>query len=278
MRLGGSVIDRFDSAEMFVRIAQENGYRSVVFPRDPLGSDAEIGAYVRELAKADIRIAEVGAWRNNPLERDPEKRREAIRRIQERLALAEQVGAACCVNVAGSLAEKWDAPHMDSLSDDTFALVVDTVREIIDAVKPTRTFYTLETMPWMFPYDPESNLALIDAVDRPAFAVHLDIINMISSPVLLYRNADFTRRCFDLLGPHIKSIHIKDMAMEDRLTVHLNECPVGDGLYDFQTFFACAARLPADMPVLTEHIKVQADFARSVRRLREIAHGMGLEA
>jgi hypothetical protein len=30
-------------------------------------------------------------------------------------------------------------------------MVVAVVRDIMDAVKPTRAFYTLETMPWMYP-------------------------------------------------------------------------------------------------------------------------------
>jgi len=43
---------------------------------------------------------------------------------------------------------------------------------IIDAVQPTRTFYTLETMPWMYPDSPQSYLRLLQAVDRRQFAVH----------------------------------------------------------------------------------------------------------
>ena len=277
MRLGGSVIDPYDHAQAFVAIAKANGYSTVVFPFNPLGSDDEINRYVRELKNADITIAEVGAWRNNPLDRDPEKRKIAIQNIKERLALAEQVGAACCVNVVGSLCEKWDAPHMDSLNEDIFASIVDTIREIIDAVKPKRTFYTLETMPWMYPYDPDSYLKLIKTIDREAFAVHLDIINMINSPILLYQNAAFTRECFDKLGPFIKSIHVKDMTIEQRLTVHLNECLVGEGFYHFKPFFECADKLSADMPVLVEHIKVQADFGSSVRYLRTFAKNMGVE-
>lgn len=277
MRLGGSVIDPYENAQTFTRIAKDSGYSTVVFPFNPLSSDEEINAYVAELKDANISIAEVGAWRSNPLDQDLGKRREAIQKIQERLALADQVGAACCVNVAGSLSEKWDAPHMDSLNDDVFALIVDTIREIIDAVKPRRTFYTLETMPWMVPFDPDSYLKLIQAVDRKEFGVHLDIINMINSPILLYRNAAFTQECFDKLGPFIKSIHIKDMTIEQKLTVHLNECLVGEGFYHFRTFFDCAAKLPADMPVLVEHIKVQSDFERSVRYLRSFAYDMGID-
>ena len=277
MRLGGSVIDPYTNVRQFISIAKDSGYSTVAFPFNKLSSDDEINEYINELAKADITIAEVGAWRNNPLDRSIEKRKEAIANIQERLALAEQVGAACCVNVAGSFSEKWDAPHMDSLSDDVFALIVDSVREIIDAVKPKRTFYTLETMPWMVPFDPDNNLRLIKAVDRKSFGVHLDIINMINSPILLYKNDLFTRECFEKLGPYIKCIHIKDITIEQRLTVHLNECLVGEGFYNLKTFFACASKLPGNISVLVEHIKIQDDYKKSITYLRNFAKTLAIE-
>ena len=40
------------------------------------------------------------------------------------------------------------------------------VGQIIDAVKPSRTFYTLEPMPWMYPDSAESYAGLIKS-NRP---------------------------------------------------------------------------------------------------------------
>lgn len=277
MRLGGAVVSEFKGAEEFIAIAVDSGFKAVVFPLNHKAPEDDINVLKREIDKAGIVIAEVGAWRNNPLDASGQVRREALDNIKKQLELAERIGARCCVNVAGSLSDKWDGPHMNSLKEDTFALIVDTVREIIDAVKPERTFYTLETMPWMFPYDPGSYMRLIKAVDRKAFGVHLDIINMLNSPVLLYNNAEFTKECFEKLGPYIKSIHVKDMAVEQRLTVHLNECFVGAGHYDFKEFFTCAAKLDESMPVLVEHIKVQEEYKRSVTYLRNFASNMGIE-
>ena len=93
--------------------------------------------------------------------------------MSEDLEIANRVGAKCCVNIAGSRGDKWDGPHQDNMTEDTFTLIVDTVRTIIDSVKPKRTFYTLEPMPWIHPYDPDSYLRLIKAIDRPEFGVHL---------------------------------------------------------------------------------------------------------
>ena len=72
--------------------------------------------------------------------------------------MADEIGARCCVNIAGSRGAKWDGPHPADLTPETFDLIVQSVREIIDAVKPTRAFYTLETMPWMYPDSADSYL------------------------------------------------------------------------------------------------------------------------
>src|SRR5262249_16871996 len=156
-------------------------------------------------------------------------RRAAIARCQAQLALADQIGARCCVNIAGSRGAQWDGPHPDNLSEETFAMIVDSVREIIDGVRPTRSFYALETMPWAFPDAPASSLRLLRAIDRPQCAVHLDPVNLVSSPQRFYDTAALLRECFATLGPFIRSCHAKDIALAGRLTVHLEEVRPGLG-------------------------------------------------
>jgi hypothetical protein len=114
--------------------------------------------YAQAARQADIVIAEVGVW-NNPLSPSDLERQAAILKNQACLALADEIGARCCVNIAGSRGAKWDGPHPDDLTQDTFEIIVQTVRQIIDAVQPKRTCYALETMPWMYPDSPDSYLA-----------------------------------------------------------------------------------------------------------------------
>jgi sugar phosphate isomerase/epimerase len=247
------------------------GYRAAYCPVDARSSAETIRGYAAAAAQADVVIAEVGAW-SNPLSPDAETRRAALSRSQEQLALAEAIGARCCVNISGSRGERWDGPHPANLTPETFALIVETVRAIIDAVKPTRTFYTLEPMPWMYPDSADSYLELIRAIDRPRFAVHLDVVNMIASPRLFYGHAALIRECVTTLGPYIKSCHIKDITMADRLTLHLDEVRPGLGSLDFRVQLRELARLDADMPVMLEHMEtpdeyeLAADYVRAVAR------------
>jgi sugar phosphate isomerase/epimerase len=264
MRLGGSIVGPYAGAAAFAAMAKECGFRAVTFPLSYRDSDEEITRLVGALKDADIRIAELGAWGNNPLSKDKKEKLAALENIKKQLALADSIEAPCCVNVAGSHTALWDGPSPDYADDAVFNEVVETVQEIVDAVKPTHTFYSLEPMPFMLPYSPETYVRLLEAVDRPSFAVHLDTVNMINSPERYYTNSLLTQECFDKFGSRIKSIHIKDIILRNSLTVHLDECLVGTGGYDLACLLRNAASCDPDIPVLVEHIKDQWDYKHSI--------------
>ena len=274
MRLGGPIFGDVSTPERWVDAVRSRGYRAAYCPLDAAADDALVRAYADATRDADIVIAEVGAW-SNPISPNDETRRAAIALCQKQLNLAERIGARCCVNIAGSRGAQWDGPHPDNLTPATFDLIVETVREIIDAVRPTRTFYTLETMPWAFPDGPDSYLDLIRAIDRPAFGVHFDPVNLISSPQRYFHNGAFLRECFAKLGPWIKSCHAKDILLAPRLTVHLDEVRPGLGGLDYTTFLTELHRLDPEIPLLLEHLPaageydLAADYIRSVDAQRD---------
>jgi len=269
MKLGGPIMEPFATPQEWAACAKKWGYDAVYFPLDYRADTAERNAYAAEAARRGLCIAEVGAW-SNPLSSDSKTAAEAILFCQNQLALADDVGAKCCVNIAGSLGDTWDGPHIGSFTPDTFARVVDSVRSIIDAVKPTRTYYTLELMPWMIPDSADAYLDLIRAIDRPRFAVHLDPVNIICSPRAYYQNGAVIKELFQKLGPYIKSCHAKDIWLENRLTVHLNERPVGEGGLDYQTYLQCLRTLPGDTPLMLEHLDTQEDLRTALQNLRRL--------
>jgi len=255
---------------------QRHGFRAAYWPLgDDAGADTE-RAYADAAAAADIVIAEIGAW-SNPLSPDKSIRAAAIERSKRKLELADRVGARCCVNLAGTRADSWDGPHPDNLSRETFALIVDTAQEIIDAVEPQRTYYTLEPMPWSLPDSPDIYLELIGAIDRPRFAVHLDPTNLINSPAKFYDNAGLLRECFAKLGPHIKCCHAKDITLANELTVHLAEAIPGQGALDYRVLLTELDRLDPDTPILVEHLTTDAEYAEAVAHIRSVAGSLGLQ-
>jgi len=254
---------------------QKRGYRAAYCPVGPEADEATVRGYEKAAREADIVIAEVGAW-SNPLSPDPDTRKAALEKCQASLALADRIGALCCVNISGSRGAKWDGPHPDNLTADTFDLIVETVREIIDAVRPSRTFYTLETMPWMYPDSAENYLQLLRAIDRPQFAAHLDPVNLICSPQRYFGNAALMRECFALLGPYIKGCHAKDITLSETLTTHLDEVRPGLGGLDYAVLLREMDRLDADTPLMLEHLPSEEEYTSAAEWVRGAAQDAGV--
>ncbi|HZO89773.1 MAG TPA: TIM barrel protein [Chthonomonadaceae bacterium] len=275
MRLGGPLFADASDPERWIAALRQRGYSAAYCPIDNTATDEVIRAYAEAARKADIVLAEVGAW-SNPLSADEASRRAALAHCQAQLALADRIGARCCVNIAGSRGAQWDGPHPDNLTEATFDLIVESVRAIIDAVKPTRAYYTLETMPWMYPDSPESYLRLIRAVDRRQFAVHLDPVNLICSPQLFYANGDLLRECFAKLGPYIQCCHAKDITLSGKLTVHLDETRPGLGALDYGVFLQELDKLDPDTPLLLEHLSTEEDYTQAAEYVRSVAQQVGV--
>ncbi len=278
MRLGGPVFtDNADPAE--IALAHKKlGYRAAYLPaRADLADDAAIARARDAFAKQDIAIAEVGAW-CNPLDNDPQKAKEARDYIAGRLALADQLGARCCVDIVGSRdSARWDASSAACYSDDFFDLAVETYRSIIDQVKPTRTYMTFETMPYQFLDSAEEYMRLLIAIDRPAAAAHVDLCNCICSPRLYYRSGDLARHFFKLLGGKIKSCHLKDLILDDKGgTVKFYEVLPGTGGVDLRAYLKCADSL-ADCPMMIEHLPDEAAYTQARAHAQGLMRELGIE-
>lgn len=275
MRLGGPIYQKYHSPEEWVEAVRQQGYRAAYCPVGINASPADIRAYELAAHQADIVIAEVGAW-SNPLSPDEAERKAALEKCKAGLLLADEIGARCCVNIAGSRGSKWDGPDPADLTAETFDMIVATVREIIDAVDPGRTYYTLEPMPWLYPDSVASYQELIAAIDRPAFAVHFDPVNWVNSPRRYFHNGDLIREAVEALGAHMRSCHAKDILLRDRLTVHLDEVRLGLGELDYRLFLGQLARCDPDMPLMLEHLPGEAEYTAAAAHLRCVAQELGI--
>lgn len=274
MRLGGPVTG-YNSPGSWIAALKERGYRAAYAPLDGTADAETVRAYALAALEAGIVIAEVGAW-CNPLSPDDLKRHAAIEYCTQQLDLADRIGALCCVNIAGSRGAQWDGPHPENFTDETFDMIVETVRRIIDAVHPVRAHYALETMPWMYPDSPESYLRLIKAIDRRRFAAHLDPANLIYSPHRYYQSSALIEECIELLGPHLKSVHLKDVLLESRMTVHLDEVRPGLGGLDFPRMLKALSRVSTDLPLMLEHLPSDEEYRSAAQFVWRSASAAGV--
>ena len=271
IRLGGPVFKKYNNPGDWIKALKELNYKAAYCPVNPGSDSGKITAYKNAAQKADIVIAEVGAW-SNPIDPDDVKSKAALEKCIKSLQLADEIGANCCVNISGSRnPEKWAGPHKDNLTPETFDLIVETTRKIIDAVKPKNTFYVLETMPWAYPDSVDSYEKLIKAIDRKQFGVHFDPVNLVISPQVYYKNGEMISEAFKKLGPNIKSCHAKDiLLLEDELTPHLPEVRAGLGNLNYGVFLNELAKLN-NIPLMLEHLKSEEEYDQAAQYIRKVA-------
>lgn len=113
VRLGGPIFLRSANPAELAREHRRLGYSAAYCPDTKLDDAARVE---RAFAAENVVIAEVGAWRNM-LDPDPAKREQNVNYVIERCALADAVGARCCVDIAGSFnPEIWYGMHPKNLS------------------------------------------------------------------------------------------------------------------------------------------------------------------
>jgi sugar phosphate isomerase/epimerase len=276
LRLGGPIFETSDDPEVLARAHRAKGYRAAYCPKLSVADADRIKETERAFARNDVAIAEVGRW-VNLLDADPDKRRQNLATVTEGLALADAIGARCCVDIAGSFSTtSWFGPHPDNLTARFFDAAVENARKIIDAVKPTRTVFTYEMMAWSLPDSPDACLRMIEAVDRKAFAVHLDPCNLINSPERSYRSSDVIRECYAKLGPRIASVHAKDLAWDVEYAVHFREVRIGLGTIDYGVFLAEHAKHAPDVPLMLEHLPNEAEYDAARAQVMASGERIGL--
>jgi sugar phosphate isomerase/epimerase len=276
LRLGAPCFAKTDDPAELARWHRAQGYRAAYCPKVDLKDAERIKAVEKAFADADVVIAEVGRW-CNLTDPDPEKRKKNLATVTEGLALADAVGARCCVDIAGSFnPDVWYGPHPDNFTPKFFDAAVENARAILDAVKPRRAKLCYEMMGWTMPDTAERYRAMIQAVDRPGFGVHLDPCNLINSPATFYRNTDVLNACFDTLAPWIVSCHAKDLAWEVEMNVHFREVRPGAGKLDYATYLRRLAALPDPPPLMIEHLKGEEEYRAAAAHIVATGRAQGL--
>lgn len=278
VRLGGPVFQASKDPEELASAHRKLGYRAAYCPGVALEDHDRIRDIEKAFAKHDVVLAEVGRW-CNLLDADPTKRSANLTKVTEGLALAEAIGARCCVDIAGSLnPTSWFGPHPQNLSQEFFDAIVENARKVIDAVKPTRAKFSYEMMGWALPDTAEAYVKLIQAVDRPAFGAHLDPCNVVNCPSRFYNTTALLNELFDKLGPWIVSCHAKDLAWSDpvEMNVHLIEVQPGKGVLDYATYLKRVAALPGGVPLMLEHLKTAEEYDHARQHIMDVGAKAGV--
>ena len=80
MRLGGPVFGETSNPDSWAEAVKNHGYSAAYCPVNSDSDEPTIEAYVEAARKADIIIAEVGAW-SNPISFDDAEREAALEKV-----------------------------------------------------------------------------------------------------------------------------------------------------------------------------------------------------
>ena len=287
LRLGGYGIDFTGDPEAYAQAHVAFGYNAAYMPNVRIENRDEVAAIAKALAEADVILAEGGAWKNL-IAHDEAQRKANLEFAVHQLALADEMGARACVayhGTVGHAADPWQlsdnydyGPHPDNQSEAGFQRAVETARYVIDMVKPKRTKFSLEMVPWLVTDTPENYLKLLKAIDRPAFGAHIDAVNMVISPRLYFNSGAMIRDCFALLGPWIVSCHAKDIVMQGgpgNISFHMDEVVPGEGNLDYTAYVTEIAKLGREVPLMLEHFDVPG-YRRGLAYLKAVAAKAGV--
>jgi sugar phosphate isomerase/epimerase len=277
VRLGGPIFLKSDDPVELAREHRRLGYSAAYCPDVKVGDTARLKAIADAFASQNVMIAEVGAWKNIQ-DPDPVLRQANRQYVTERLAIAEAVGARCCVDITGSYnAKVWYGPHPGNLSQKFFDESVENARTIIDAVKPQRTTFSFEMMGWNVPDSADSYVKLLKAVDRKAFSVHVDVCNIINSPQRFYNNAAVIQEVFQKLGKWVSSCHAKDLEWQPEMNMHFVEVIPGQGSLDYKAYLTAVANMHRETPLMLEHLRGAAQYDQGRKYIQQTAAECGVE-
>jgi sugar phosphate isomerase/epimerase len=256
IRLGGHGLPASsEDPYAFARAHVAFGYGAAYVPPVSIGDTQRLSDIEKAFADEDVMLAEIGIWRNL-ITPDDAVRKANLEFAAEKLAIADAVGAGCAVSYIGSYLAGTDyGPAAENLDQEAFDACVETVRHLLDTVKPKRAKFALEMMQYSLPDCVDSYRDLILAVDRPQFGAHFDPVNLIMTPRQYWNSGELIRECFEKLGQWVVSCHAKDIVLHHQAALHFDEIMIGMGQLDYRTYLRELGRLPRDVPLLLEHLE-----------------------
>src|SRR5262249_31353751 len=183
---------------------------------------------------------------------DEAARRESVRTLQAALRLAEALGARAIDSGPGSMSPDgpW-FPHPDNWTGVARRQLVKCLKECVPVAEDCGVYLSLEGHQLVTLESAEVTKEILEEVGSPRVRSDFDSANWITRETV-YDTGPALDRMFDVLGDQIVSCHAKDIWIENRLTLHLQDgCP-GKGLMDFDTLFRRMEALNTDYPVIAE--------------------------
>jgi sugar phosphate isomerase/epimerase len=219
-----------------------------------------------------VRLYQATGYWQNLVTPDEGRRREAVRTLLAALKLAGEMGARGIDTGPGSMSPDgpW-FPHPDNWTATCRRQLVKSLRECAPAAADAGVYLSLEGHQLVTLESAAVTREALEEVGSPWVRSDYDSANWITRETV-YDTTAALNRDFDTLGEFIVSCHAKDIWIENRLCLHLQDgCP-GKGTMDFRTLFRRMEALDPEYPVIVEGAGTEDLLAVS-----ELFHGIARE-
>jgi len=220
---------------------------------DPHTTPREVATDVRRLlADEGVALYQATGYWQNLVTGDEYLRREAVHTLQAALHLAGWLGARAIDTGPGSYnpAGPW-WPHPANWTSESRRQLVRSLHECAAAAETAGVLLCLEGHQMVTLESAVVMHAVLAQVDSPWVRCDYDSANWVTRETV-YDTTRAINHDFDVLGGLIVSCHAKDVWLENKFALHLQDgCP-GQGNVDFVTLFRRMEALSPDYPIIAE--------------------------
>jgi len=239
------------------RRVRSAGYRGVsIFFQRPLEADpAAVRKLKSVLDNAGLEAAQANGWYEVLVHPDEQRRAEGIRGLQALTHIGQLLDAHTVYVRPGSLnAQGAWYPHPENYAARTFDRLVDSLRQAAQTAQAEGMLLALEGHVLSLLDTPQRMRDVLEAVASPALRFNTDPVNFIGTVKDAYDPSRVLDELASLLGPYTAAAHLKDMAVQDKLVLHIDEVVIGEGTMDYDLLLRQLDQMNPDMYGMIEHL------------------------
>ena len=219
----------------------------------PLEANLEQAREVRRIMEGEgVRLYQATGFWQNLVTPDESVRKENVKVLQGALRLAGALGARGIDTGPGSMHPEgpW-FPHPENWTESARRQLVKSLQESAPIAEEEGVYLSLEGHQLVTLSSAEVTRDILDEVGSRWVRSDFDSANWITLDTV-FNTGPALDQMFDVLGDRIVSCHAKDIWIENKLTLHLQDGCCGKGLMDFATLFRRMEALNPDYPVIAE--------------------------
>lgn len=219
----------------------------------PLDTPRHEAERVRQVMQGEgLRMYQSTGFWQNLVTPDETQRTEAVRVLCGAIRLAGWMGCRGIDTGPGSMSPRgpW-FPHPDNWTASARAQLIKSLKACAPVAEDYGVYLSMEGHQLVTLESAEVTAEILDAVNSPWVSSDYDSANWITLKEV-YDTGPAINRHFDVLGHRIVSCHAKDVWLEDKLALHIQDgCP-GAGHLDFRTLIRRMEALSPEYPILPE--------------------------